>query len=316
MLGHSIAFSGTWRSTFRRCLLPRAGVDFANSRKPPRLGAQHSRSGKSRSNVARFLQPIRQESNVLLATQERSAGLPMATFTENGYGTATPFAVTEECLDSVTGASFNRRTMATHEHYMRMALALAEEAYQRNEVPVGAILVVRRGSESTSPDVILARGRNRIEECCDATAHAEIECLRAASARLQTWRLNRAGTREQPLACQVTLYCTLEPCAMCLSAMQLARVTRLVYGAPGLRLGAVESYVPLLSLAPPHPFHRFSEVVPGVLANESAFLLRRFFQERRYRTEPAKPTTSNETRSLWCHQSKVASREHMNARDP
>jgi tRNA(adenine34) deaminase len=185
-----------------------------------------------------------------------------------------------------------RRNVAAepHEHYMRMALALAEEAYTNNEVPVGALLVVRNGPETDAPDVILARGRNRIEECCDATAHAEIECLRAASARLRSWRLNRAGSRDHPVPYHVTLYCTLEPCAMCLSAMQLARVTRLVYGAPGLRLGAIESYVPLLTVAPPHPFHRFSEIIPGVLANESASLLRRFFRERRKCTESIEPT--------------------------
>jgi tRNA(adenine34) deaminase len=147
---------------------------------------------------------------------------------------------------------------------MRIALQLAKDAYAAGEVPVGAVLIDENG-------LIVGRGRNRVEACGDATAHAEMEALRTtqcAGQRAQGWRRG-----------DCTLYTTLEPCAMCCAAAGLARVRRIVYGAPDFRLGACGTWIDLPSI--PHPFHNFKEVTSGVCADESAQLLKEFFRERR-----------------------------------
>lgn len=154
---------------------------------------------------------------------------------------------------------------SVHNHFMSLALREAEQAGKMGEVPIGA-LVVQQKSECEYE--ILSRAGNRIETSHDASAHAELLALRKASARVKNWRL--ANT---------TLYCTLEPCPMCLSACQAFRVQALVYGAPDLRLGAVETHLRLLDIK--HPFHNISIVVQGVQADSSASLLRSFFKRRR-----------------------------------
>lgn len=146
-----------------------------------------------------------------------------------------------------------------HERWMRQALREAEAAAAADEVPVGA-LVVREGE-------LLGRGHNRVEGLHDATAHAEILALGAASERLGEWRL--AGA---------TLYVTLEPCLMCSGALLLGRIERLVYGAPDPRAGAVVSTARALQ---GNPYRHPVEVVGGVLADECGALLQRFFQARR-----------------------------------
>jgi tRNA(adenine34) deaminase len=147
---------------------------------------------------------------------------------------------------------------------MQVALELAQEAYAAGEVPVGAVVTDESGA-------IIGRGRNRVEGSGDATAHAEIEALRGAgfaSAADRGWR--RSGC---------TLYTTLEPCAMCCAAASLARVRRVVYAAPDLRLGACGTWIDLA--AEPHPFHMMDEVAVGVCGEEAARLLKQFFKERR-----------------------------------
>jgi tRNA(adenine34) deaminase len=146
-----------------------------------------------------------------------------------------------------------------HERWMRQALREAEAAAAAGEVPVGA-LVVREGE-------LLGRGHNQVESLRDATAHAEILALGAASERLGEWRL--AGA---------TLYVTLEPCLMCSGALLLGRVERLVYGAPDPRAGAVVSTARTLQ---GNPYRHPVEVVGGVLADECGALLQRFFRTRR-----------------------------------
>jgi tRNA(adenine34) deaminase len=150
---------------------------------------------------------------------------------------------------------------ATAERWMRTALAEAEAATGHGDVPVGAVLVAPDGTE-------LARGRNRREQRHDPTAHAELEALRAAAATLGTWRLDGC-----------TLVVTLEPCAMCAGALVQARVGRLVFAADDPRAGAVTSLFDLVR--DPRLPHRV-EVHRGVLAAESAALLRSFFTSRRY----------------------------------
>jgi tRNA(adenine34) deaminase len=143
--------------------------------------------------------------------------------------------------------------------HMRAALALAQEGRDRDEVPVGAVVVVG--------GAIVGRGYNQPLGSHDPTAHAEIVALREAAQRLGNYRLTGA-----------TLYVTIEPCQMCVGAMIHARIARLVYGAPEPKAGAIESA--MQAHAHPALNHRF-EVTSGVLADESRDLLQAFFKERR-----------------------------------
>jgi tRNA(adenine34) deaminase len=144
-------------------------------------------------------------------------------------------------------------------HFMERALAQARQAAAIGEVPVGAVLV-RNGS-------VLVEAHNLIETTPDATAHAEMLVLQEAARLTQSWRLDG-----------VVLYVTLEPCPMCAGAMALARIARLVYGAPDPRKGAVDSVYDVLR----HPAnnHRV-EVSSGLLAEPAGRLLREFFAARR-----------------------------------
>ncbi|HEX2907972.1 MAG TPA: tRNA adenosine(34) deaminase TadA [Phototrophicaceae bacterium] len=143
--------------------------------------------------------------------------------------------------------------------YMRLALAEARLALEHGDIPIGA-LAVRNGE-------IIGSGRNRREADQDPTAHAEIIAIRAAARVIGHWRLDG-----------VTLYCTLEPCAMCAGAMILARLPRLVYGAIDPKAGAGGSIMDVLR----HPkLNHQVEVVPAVLADESGALIRAFFADLR-----------------------------------
>ena len=143
--------------------------------------------------------------------------------------------------------------------FMRRALAAAEEAAGRGEVPVGAVVVV--GGE------IVAVAHNERETGCDPTAHAEILALRRAAAALGSWRLTGAD-----------LYVTMEPCPMCAGALVNARLRRLYFGCDDPKAGAVRTLYSLVD--DPRLNHRV-EVVPGVLAAEGAALLRSFFSRLR-----------------------------------
>jgi tRNA(adenine34) deaminase len=149
---------------------------------------------------------------------------------------------------------------ATHDaQFMGEALAEARHALAAGEVPVGAVVVL--------DGAIIGQGHNRPIALSDPTAHAEILALRRAAERTGNYRL--AGA---------TLYATVEPCVMCAGAALHARVARVVYGAPDPKAGAVESLFHLLDDARLN--HRM-ETVGGVLAAESAALLRAFFEVRR-----------------------------------
>ncbi len=143
--------------------------------------------------------------------------------------------------------------------FMEEALAEAQGAAEAGEVPVGAV-VVAEGK-------VIARAHNCPIATNDPTAHAEILALRAAAERRGNYRLTDCN-----------LYVTLEPCAMCVGALVHARIRRLVYAAPDPKGGAVASCLRLLES--PHWNHRV-EVQAGVLAEESAALLQRFFTLRR-----------------------------------
>ncbi len=143
--------------------------------------------------------------------------------------------------------------------FMRAALAQAHDAAERGEVPIGAVL--------TLDDRIIARAGNRTISDCDPTAHAEIVALRSASKIIGNYRLLGA-----------TLYVTLEPCAMCCGAMIQARISRLVYGADDAKAGAVHSCFSVLDH--PQQNHRVA-ATSGVLAQDSAAILKEFFSVRR-----------------------------------
>ena len=145
------------------------------------------------------------------------------------------------------------------EYFMRLALREAERALEHDDVPIGCVV-------AHDGEVIAAAGNER-EVRGDPTAHAEVLALREASRALGGWRL--AGT---------AVYVTLEPCAMCAGAIVLGRVPRVVYGAHDPKAGAAGSVFDVLH--EPRLNHR-PEVGEGLLAGESADLLRRFFALRR-----------------------------------
>ncbi|MCY3699668.1 MAG: tRNA adenosine(34) deaminase TadA [Gemmatimonadetes bacterium] len=149
---------------------------------------------------------------------------------------------------------------AEHEAPMRRALELAALGGERGEVPVAALVTDPEGA-------IVAEAHNRTRADADPTAHAEVLALRAAAARLGDWRLEGH-----------TLYATLEPCAMCAGAAVLARVRTVVFGAADPKAGMCGSIENLV--CDPRLNHRV-ELVSGVLADESARLLRNFFRQRR-----------------------------------
>jgi tRNA(adenine34) deaminase len=143
--------------------------------------------------------------------------------------------------------------------FMRRALAAAEQAGSRGEVPVGAVVVVG--------DEVVAVAHNERETGSDPTAHAEILALRRAAAALGRWRLLDAD-----------LFVTMEPCPMCAGALVNARVRRLYFGCDDPKAGAVRT---LFNLAEDSRLNHRVEVYPGVLAAEGAALLRGFFSRLR-----------------------------------
>ena len=142
---------------------------------------------------------------------------------------------------------------------MAMALAEAARAVEHGDVPVGAVVV--------GPGGLLAASHNERERRQDPTAHAEILALRQAAAALGTWRLQ-----------DTTMVVTLEPCPMCAGALVASRVKRLVFGAPDPKAGACGTLYQLCG--DPRLNHEL-DVVPGVLADQSAALLSSFFAQRR-----------------------------------
>jgi tRNA(adenine34) deaminase len=143
--------------------------------------------------------------------------------------------------------------------FMDIALEEARAAALRGEVPVGAVLV--------HGETVLARAGNRTRERNDVTAHAEIEVIRAASRLLGSERLVEAD-----------LYVTLEPCAMCATAISFARIRRLYYGAGDPKGGAVENGVRFYASP---TCHHVPDVYSGLSEVEAGGILRDFFRERR-----------------------------------
>ena len=142
-----------------------------------------------------------------------------------------------------------------HEGYMRQALALAREAAECGEVPVGCV-IVRDGQ-------VIGRGRNRREEKQHTGSHAEMEAICQANEALGTWRLD-----------DCTLYVTLEPCPMCAGAILNARIPRVYYGARDREMGACGGVLNLYM----EPFALTPALVGGILADECRAVLESFFR--------------------------------------
>ena len=149
--------------------------------------------------------------------------------------------------------------MQNDEVYMAMALAEAQLAEQIGEVPIGAVVVC--------DGAVVSAGHNRREVDHDPAGHAEFLAIREASQRLERWRLS-----------DCTVYVTLEPCPMCAGLMHQARIARCVYAAPDPKAGALGTLYDLSN--DDRLNHRF-DVTSGVLADESAELLRAFFRRLR-----------------------------------
>ncbi|HRD58243.1 MAG TPA: nucleoside deaminase [Ferruginibacter sp.] len=144
----------------------------------------------------------------------------------------------------------------TDEHYMQLALQEAQKAFEKDEVPIGAILVMQ--------DKIIARAHNQVELLNDSTAHAEILALTTA--------FNFLGSKYLPEAC---LYVTVEPCLMCSGALYWSKIGRIVFGAADDK----NSY--RRCTGKNNPFHPKTIIAGAVLANECAALMKAFFQAKR-----------------------------------
>ena len=144
----------------------------------------------------------------------------------------------------------------TDEQYMRQALVQARNAFDEDEVPVGAIIVLN--------DKIIARGYNQVEKLNDPTAHAEIIALTSA--------FNYLGSKYLPDA---TIFITVEPCVMCAGALYWSKIGRIVYGASDEKNGYKRV------TGETSPFHPRTLLQTGVLKNECAELMKEFFRQRR-----------------------------------
>jgi len=147
------------------------------------------------------------------------------------------------------------------EKFMRLALRQAEMAFDAKEVPIGCV-IVKEGK-------VIGKGYNQVETLKDATAHAEILAIGAASSAVENWRLS-----------DCTLYVTLEPCPMCAGAILNSRISRVVYGSPDSRFGGCGTTVDVISN---NALKRDVVITSGVLAEECLGLLQLFFQEMRAR---------------------------------
>ncbi len=148
--------------------------------------------------------------------------------------------------------------MADHEFYMAQALALAREAAEAGEVPVGCVIV--RGS------AVIGRGRNRREEKQSTASHAEMEAIAMANDAVGSWRLD-----------DCTLYVTLEPCPMCAGAILNARIPRVYFGARDRVMGACGGVLNLYM----EPFALTPALVGGILEDECRAVLEHFFRSVR-----------------------------------
>ncbi|MFH0925406.1 MAG: tRNA adenosine(34) deaminase TadA [bacterium] len=144
--------------------------------------------------------------------------------------------------------------------YMQLALKEASIAYQKGEVPIGAIVVNQSGE-------VIAGAHNQVEELNDPTAHAEILAIRKAAYKIKNWRLQ-----------ECTIFCTVEPCVMCAGCIIQARIKKLVYASEDNKFGAVKS---LYNILEDQRLNHYVEVDAGLFKDKSVNLLKSFFSEVR-----------------------------------
>lgn len=149
--------------------------------------------------------------------------------------------------------------MTREEKFIKETIKLAEISAKEGEIPVGAIVVKN--------DEIIAKGRNMREATNNALAHAEIQAIKQACDKLNSWRL-----------CGCELYCTLEPCAMCAGAIINTRIKKVVFGAFEPKFGSCGSVINLFDL----PFNNRPELISGILKEECSKLLTDFFKQIRH----------------------------------
>ena len=147
----------------------------------------------------------------------------------------------------------------SHEYWMHKALELAWSAYEVDEVPIGALIVL--------DDQIIGEGYNRTIVNCDPNAHAEIIAIRAAAATIRNHRLPNAR-----------MYVTMEPCAMCAGAVIQARLDELIFAVPDPKAGAAGSVLDVLQH---ESLNHQCKVIRGVLESECAEIVQRFFRSKR-----------------------------------
>ncbi|HRQ52052.1 MAG TPA: nucleoside deaminase [Agriterribacter sp.] len=151
--------------------------------------------------------------------------------------------------------------MQEDQHFMQQALKEARKAFDEEEIPVGAVVVMN--------DTIIGRGYNQVEKLNDPTAHAEMIALTAA--------FNYLGSKYLP---EARIYITVEPCLMCAGALYWSKIGKIIFGAIDEKNGSI-SRPPFSSQPQLSPFHPKTIVVKGVLQEECAQLMKRFFKKRR-----------------------------------
>jgi len=145
------------------------------------------------------------------------------------------------------------------EIYMSEAIKEAKKAFEEDEVPVGCVIIYQKK--------IIARAHNQVERLKDPTAHAEILALTSATNYLNSKWLN-----------DCSIYVTIEPCSMCAGALVLARIKKIIFGAPDPKTGACGS---VINIAENKKLNHRIKVKPGILSNECGFLLKEFFKNKR-----------------------------------
>lgn len=206
-----------------------------------------------------FVQVTRSTSRSSQQVLQRLIPQPSRTTSSSSLKRMMSTSSTETSTSSLSSSSTpsNTTQITRDQQFMKLAIRHAQNAYRDKEVPIGAVVISNDGT-------VLAASKNQVESLQDASAHAELQVLKRAANVIGNWRLT-----------DCTLYTTLEPCSMCLSAIQQFRIPRVVYGARDIRLGACGSWINLHEFK--HPFHKV-EIVGGVLEEESSMLLKRFFQ--------------------------------------
>ena len=144
--------------------------------------------------------------------------------------------------------------LKTHEKFMKLALQLAKQAYEEDEVPIGALVVCK--------NQIIGKGYNQVQKLKDATAHAEMLAITAAAQYLNSKYLKNC-----------TLYVTIEPCIMCAGALKWSQIEQIVYGATEEKMGFESKQIDI--------FPKKTQITQGILADECKALMQQFFQEKR-----------------------------------